>query len=455
MDADRNLIESLDSFCAGKRCEALARLSEAGVFPDARSDRVNMHMHSFFSYNAVGHSPSHLAWDCRRAGLSAAALCDFDVLDGIGEFHRSGMQLGLRTSASIETRVFVEEYRHADINSPGEEGVAYVMGAGFVGPPPEDSPPAVVLGMMRHRAAERNLSLVQRINACVPELELDYQSDVIPLTPSGNATERHIVTAYLRKSGQVFTDHEELLQFWSHVLSVPVERLDRGAADAWALEEAVRSGLVKRGGLAYEKPDSTSFPPLETFFRMVRDSKAVPMIAWLDGLSGGEADAGKLLDFMASKGACALNLIPDRNWNVDDPDLRAKKVAKLREIAEAAVGRDMPVHIGTELNKPGLPLWDDLQTVALAPFRDVFLQGACLFVGHTWLLRYADFSYTGPKSREEFGTRLLEKNSFFSAVGSLPPIDTRIDSELRSAGTERAFRCLADSARIGRWNLGG
>ena len=31
-----------------------------------------------------------------------------------------------------------------------------------------------------------------------------------------------------------------------------------------------------------------------------------------------------MLDCMAAKGAAALNIIPDRNWNIADPDARAR-----------------------------------------------------------------------------------------------------------------------------------
>jgi hypothetical protein len=33
------------------------------------SSNVNMHQHSFFSYNALGWSPSRIAWEARKAGL--------------------------------------------------------------------------------------------------------------------------------------------------------------------------------------------------------------------------------------------------------------------------------------------------------------------------------------------------------------------------------------------------
>ena len=82
------LLLRLDAFSAKDREAALRTLAAATSFPP-EGRNLNLHMHSFFSYNAAGASPAHLAYDARRAGLWAAGLCDFDVLDGleIGRAH--------------------------------------------------------------------------------------------------------------------------------------------------------------------------------------------------------------------------------------------------------------------------------------------------------------------------------------------------------------------------------
>ena len=126
------LEEALDSFDPATRKEALAQLAgsaDATRVP-VESD-VNMHLHSFFSYNAEGYSPSHLAIRARQSGLFAAGLCDFDVLDGLDEFVAAADLLELKGCVSLESRVFVPEFADREINSPGEPGIAYHMGLGF------------------------------------------------------------------------------------------------------------------------------------------------------------------------------------------------------------------------------------------------------------------------------------------------------------------------------------
>ena len=135
MIAREQLERQLDDFDRGRRSEALTRCgappSAARIaLPEPGAD-VNLHAHTFFSYNAYGYSPSKFAWLARKAGLAVAGIVDFDVLDGVDEFLDAGRLIGLKCCAGLESRVFVPEFAALEINSPGEPGVAYNMGVGF------------------------------------------------------------------------------------------------------------------------------------------------------------------------------------------------------------------------------------------------------------------------------------------------------------------------------------
>ncbi len=122
---------------------------------------VNMHCHTFFSYNAYGYSPSALAWLAKKNGYAAIGVVDFDVLDAVDEFLDACDLLQVRGSAGIETRVFIPEFATREINSPGEPGVYYHMGIGFTsGKVPAEVEP--ILASMRERADRRNLDMLAR-----------------------------------------------------------------------------------------------------------------------------------------------------------------------------------------------------------------------------------------------------------------------------------------------------
>lgn len=444
--------DELDSFDPAARRRALDALAEADFPPLADPPRFNLHMHSFFSFNADGHSPSRLAWAARRAGFYAAGLCDFDVLDGLEEFLRAGALLELRAAVCLETRVFVRELADAEINSPGEPGVMYFMGAGFPRAPDAGAPAAAALAALRRRAGDRNRALARRINERLPAVAVDYDADVVPLSPGGCPTERHLVRAYRLKARSRF-DGAALADFWAGVMKREQAAVAALAGDQPAMEDAIRSALAKRGGIGYRQPDAGAFPPADEFIAWTLDCGAIPMATWLDGLSPGEQDADAMLDCMFAKGARALNIIPDRNHRVADPAARALKLRKLAEIVAAAEKRRLPINIGTELNKEGQPFADDTGCEALRPYRDAFLRGARMMIGQTLLARYAGFPFAGAQADAEFGNDRKRRNSLFEAAGALPPLDRVRADRLENMGAEKALRVLRDSAARNAWTI--
>ena len=423
MSDQQALEQQLDSFSSGERNEALRQLAGHLTAGPATGD-VNMHFHSFFSYNAEGWSPSHIVWAARQAGLYAAGLCDFDVLDGLEEFLQAGELLGLRATVNLETRAFVPEYASAEINSPGEPGVTYIMGGGYATVPEAGTPSAETLAMFRSSSRQRNLDLVARINPHVPDIAIDYEQDVVPLTPSDNATERHIIRAYVNKSYEACGDDAAVANYWAELLGKPVEDVQKMLGTP-AIEEAARSKLAKRGGFGYVQPSEDTFPSVDDFVNWVLSCRAIPLVTWLDGTSDGESDAQAMLDCLTAKGCAGLNIIPDRNWNYKDEDAKALKIGKLREMVHAADAMGLPINIGTEMNKAGLPFADDLSGEVLSEFRDSFIRGAQIMVGHSILLRYADLSYV------DCDMPLAQKNEFFRAVGAMPPLTTAATQLLR------------------------
>lgn len=439
----QTLENQLDSFDAPQRREALEALA-GRLVAGPSGDNINMHFHSFFSFNAQGWSPSHIAWAAREARLYAAGLCDFDVLDGLEEFLAAGELLGLRSTVNLETRAFLREYAHADINSPGEPGVTYIMGGGFASPPAAGTPQAAGLQQYRDAARHRNLELIGRINPHLPYIALNYPADVLPLTPAGVATERHIIRAYVNKSLDARGGDAGAAGFWAEVLGKPVDDV-RAMLGTPAIEEAVRSKLAKQGGLGYVQPSEDTFPAVDDFVDWVLSCRGIPLVTWLDGASEGEADARAMLECLTAKGCAGLNIVPDRNWNTKDATVKAVKVAKLEEMVAAADEMGLPINIGTEMNKAGLPFVDDLSGEVLSRFKASFVRGAQIMVGHSILLRYAGISYV------DCGLPVAQRNAFFGSVGALPPLTTEAAERLREAGANKAEGMIGEAARRGDW----
>ena len=367
------------------------------------------------------------------------------------EFLEAADLFGLRSAVAMESRVFFKEYANCDINSPGENGVFYYMGMGFVSRPQPGTAAAKTLDGMLTSSHARNRAVIQRINAKLTEFQLDYDRDVLPLTPKGNATERHIIAAYNALAVKACGSPEKAAQAWAALFGTDVAETVAKAQNTNAFNEFLRGKLIKRGGIGYEKPTEASFPTLETVTQFILDCRAIPMTAWLDGDSEGEKNPIEQLECLASKGVQAVNIIPDRNWNFKDEAVKARKTAALAAYVKAAQQLDMPINVGTEGNKPGQRLVDGFDSAELSPYLPIFNHDACVFVGHTRLLRFADLSLTDAKNDSIFKGK-KERNAFFAAVGALPSPTRKQMDALLDEGPEKAFSTISYAAAKGSWD---
>ncbi|MBL7201796.1 MAG: hypothetical protein ISS56_16775 [Anaerolineae bacterium] len=419
-------------------CEGLA-LVEAGEIAFApQADMVNMHCHTSFSFNGYGYSPTALAWMGRRRGLKAMGIVDFDVLDGVDEFLEACDRVGLRGSAGMETRVYVPEYATREINSPGEPGIFYHMGIGFT----SGKVPARVQGIledMRQRAKDRNQDVVRRVNETLAPVVVDYEGDVLPLTPLGNATERHITAAYVTVAERTLSDP---VSFWADKLQVGREQVSALSGDLPEFKNLIRGKLMKRGGVGYVQPDGASFPSVEEVNELILACGALPCATWLDGTLEGEQAEEELLDLLIGKGIVALNIVPDRNWNIADPDVKQVKVRNLYEVVRLAERLELPLNVGTEMNRYGLKLVDDFDAPELAPVREAFLDGAMTIYGHTVAQRALGIGYQSPWAQAELPTRRT-RNDFYAALGRRVPPGARGLAKLSEVSVGSPDKILA------------
>ena len=405
----------LDSFDPGERKQALTALCEkvrAGeiTLPRAGTD-VNLHCHTFFSYNTYGYSPSKFAWLARKAGLAVAEVVDFDVLDALEEFLEAARMLGLKACAGLETRVFVPEFATRVMTSPGEPGITYHMGVGFPSATLDGEQQEFLLNL-RKTAQQRNQDLMGRVNEHLKPVELDYEKDVLVLTPGGNATERHMCLAYARKAKEIFGDGDKLIKFWSEKLGVEIE--SSALPEGRKLLDAIRAKTMKRGGVGYVLPDKGSFPLMADTNQFLLAVGAIPTLTWLDGTSEGEKDIEELLDVAMSTGAAAINVIPDRNYT---PGAKDEKTDNLYQVVELAQKLHLPVVEGTEMNSPGQKFVDNFETAELAPLVPVFLKGAHIVYAHSVLQQKCGLGYTSDWAKKNFKSA-AEKNEFFQQLGS-------------------------------------
>ena len=355
----------------------LKQLADAGkVKLEPKNKFMNLHCHTFHSFNAFGYSPGAVAWVCYKLGLDMMGTVDFDVIDSLEETMQAGKILGLKTVVGIESRVYIKEYADKVINSPNEPGVCYFCGIGFYKKPVINSFADITLKKIFNIAKQRNVSVLGKLNPFLSPVTIDYENDLVLLTASGNATERHILKAYYEKSKAILKNTNKIISFWAERLGTDTAKVTELMKNEFQLYELMRAKLIKYGSIGYVKPEPKNFPTIEEMIKMIRELDALPSLAFLDGTSEGEADISKWIRFIKSKGVNVVTLIPDRNFNIKDEAEKKIKVDKLNEFFTVCREEKMYIIPGTEMNKAGQKLVDNFNAPELKPYLRDFIAGA-------------------------------------------------------------------------------
>lgn len=415
-----DILDALNSPRTNERKQALAeaarRFETGEVGRPMETGWTNPIARTFFSYSVAGFSPSRLTWEAVVRGLSVIGSADLDNLGAMNEMFAAGEALHIRTTVSLETTVLVDSYADRDINRVGFPGVMRAMGVGFSSVPGTGAEHGKLIATLPQRAVARNVALIEKINALLTPVKIDFESDVLPLTPAGNATEKHISAAYARKAMTIFTDSVDLAVFWADVLGRSPADVGELLADQDVFLDSLAEKIMPT--VAGQSPaGERDHPSAEAFFQAVRASGAIPCLCWQGGDTDGEKDAEQLLSDAEGWGARAVAVTPDGSWNLSDPEKKAQGLKALEELMVAARKRRMPILAGSRMNRPGQKFVDSFDAPEVAPYVREFTDSAYWLYGHTLLARALGYGVGSPWARLRLGRDRGRTNAFYLEVG--------------------------------------
>jgi len=339
------------------------------------SSYLNLHIHSFHSFNYKNWSPSRIVFEGWRQNLNYTGVVDFDTLIATEETLLAGEILNVKVVCGFESRVFLPELKDKVINSPKEPGIYYLCGKGFKKPIKENSEEEKFFSKLKEIAQNRNKKVIKKLNEFLKDVKIEFEKDILPLTPSNNPTERHIVVAYQRKSEEILG--EKVDDFWTEILKMgklKVEKLRKEKPEDF--QEILRKKLIKYGGPGYIPPEIENFPVFDEVVKMTEKADGIPIGTWLDGTNPGEENPEELIELLRSKKIKGITIIPERNWNIKDQKEKEIKIKKLEEFMETCIKMNMPVICGTEMNKFGQPFIDDFSQPILSKYLPYFMESA-------------------------------------------------------------------------------
>ena len=337
---------------------------------------TNCHIHTSESFS-VFRSPAEAVWQAARESLAVLGINDHYTVAGHPEFRRACEVAGIDAGFSIEAVAVDREAAEAGLklNDPDNPGRIYLCGKGITRYPAESLPEMRTLARMRSALDRRNRDITvkvmelfrDRLGADGPTYE-----DVVALTPRGNATERHVAFAVLKRLRELAETQGKPL---ADIIAVCCGTPPPAGGDDATLQIFLRAKLLKSGAPCFVREDPDAFVSVADLRAIFLAFGSIPTYPILGNpVLAGEQNIETLLDKLGTMGFYAVEVIPTRNTR-----------ERLAEIVVAAQRRWWPVFNGTEHNTPeSRPLLDPF---ALDPeFEPWFRRSSALLLGHQRLV---------------------------------------------------------------------
>ncbi|HMD85525.1 MAG TPA: hypothetical protein VKO18_12600 [Terriglobia bacterium] len=337
---------------------------------------TNGHIHTSESFS-VFRSPTEAVWQAAREGLAVLGINDHYTVAGHEEFRRACEMAGIAATFSLEAVAMDRDAAEAGLklNDPDNPGRIYLCGKGVTRIPPESSLEMQNLARMRAALERRNREITGKVDKLFRDrLGVDGPTweNVVALTPRGNATERHVAYAVLRRLREVATQQGKPL---AEIITACCGTAPPAGGDDASLQIFLRAKLLKAGAPCYVPEDADAFVSVADLRRIFLAFGSIPTYPVLGNpVLSGEQNIEALLDRLEGMGFYAVEVIPTRNTR-----------ERLGEIVFTAQRRWWPVFNGTEHNTPETrPLLDPF---ALDPeFEPWFRQSTALLLGHQRLV---------------------------------------------------------------------
>ena len=323
-------IEILNKLNAPTKAERLVNLAEvlkSTVFPPMVPQYINNHIHTTYSFSP--YSPTAAVYAARMEGLCTAGIIDHDSISGAEEFLEAAKLVDMPVTIGMECRVSMDGTRLEGrrTNNPDQVGVSYMT----IQSVPHDKIETLTAFFRPYREARgrRNRAMVERINALLPQIALDYDRDVLPLSMAaeeGGVTERHLMYALAMKlTAQVGKGEAMVKQLQDLGLSLSEKQTAQMLDTAYPFYEYDLLGILKSAFVPKIFIDATDeCPKLPDVVALCKQVDAYLCYAYLGDVGDsvtGDKKAQKFEDdylddvfeCLKEEGVTAVTYMPTRN----------------------------------------------------------------------------------------------------------------------------------------------
>ena len=345
---------------------------------------ANGHIHTPYSFSAFDNLNTIFSM-AKNEEIAVLGINDFFVTDGYDVFYSECLRNNIFPLFNIEFIGLMkkEQKDGIRINDPNNPGRIYFCGKGLDYPFRPGWLDKIRIKRVIKESQNQVRAMIDKLNSLIKpinsSLTITYET-IKDKYARELVRERHLAKAVRVLAMKNFKTSEEQLGFIETLYGG--KKTKTGLDNPAALENEIRSNLLKSGGPAFVQEDESSFMELNRILKIIVNAGGIPCYpVLLDDPSGKftefENDAEKLCSTLSSLGIGCIELIPGRN----DPSM-------LKDFVEFFHEKGFVITFGTEHNTPELipltvvsrgsvPLDESLKRIAW--------EGACVIAAHQYL----------------------------------------------------------------------
>ena len=355
---------------------------------------VNAHLHTPYSFSAFSDVKQALDMAASE-GVKVVGINDFYSMDGYKEWKEGCAERALFPLFGIEFISLNAEDQAAGlrVNDPNNPGRTYISGKGLAYPVILSGEEARQLADVKAESnaqVERMCAkLNEHLKAVGEKFTLDFAQIARELT-HGSIRERHLAKALrlaVERAATAGVSDAQAKKASASELQAAAEHYERifgqpaksDVSNVAAIENEIRSRLLKAGGAAFVPEDPKAFLPMTTVQRIIEAAGGIPTYPFLaDDAKGNftdfEGDLQKAADTLKKRGFRSVEFITTRNTT-----------AVLEQYAGYLEDEGFIVSFGSEHNTPAMePV--KLRTRDAADLSDklkaINYRGACAIAAH-------------------------------------------------------------------------
>jgi hypothetical protein len=374
---------------------------------------ANGHIHTPYSFSAFTDMDS-LFTIAKKENIRLLGINDFYVTDGYPDFYEGCLRNRIFPLFNVEFIGLMKEEQQKGIriNDPNNPGRIYFCGKGLDYPFHLNWWKRRGLNNVKKETQNQLRAMVDKLNTLISSINPSFRLsfEVIKEKYAHDLVrERHIAKAVRFLAAESYPAAEDQLRFIESLYGG--KKSKSGLSDTAALENEIRSNLLKAGGAAFVEEDERSFLSLKKISEIIIHAGGIPCYpVLLDDPTGKctefENDPEKLCRSLTSLRIGCIELIPGRN-----------DFSILKNFVEYFDKKGFVITFGTEHNTPEMiPLTVTARgKISLdESLKRIAWEGVCVIAAHQYLRAQNTLGFL-----RKNGTIKMDEKKDFVSTGQL------------------------------------